>query len=221
MVIGEPRGGEKLQPAAYCYCFYKNNKKEDTYLVAVVVVGGNVDFRPMSCTSDGLRCGLDLENGSRIGEQAEYRGRSRVRTTQLSAFSTGARPRLHRSPRHSVGICNKLHSFNGLAVPLFEQESSAAEDNQDIGIGIGIGPVREVGYEGGHLRSKWGHWTSPDSSLPGRRIRGDCAAAEPRPISIARSGARGGGQRARIDGSSPDGRRRGCGPLCVGSPFVA
>jgi putative NADH-flavin reductase len=44
-----------------------------------------------------------------------------------------------------VGICNKLHSFNDLAVPLFEQESSAAEDNQDIG--IGIGPVREVGMK--------------------------------------------------------------------------
>jgi putative NADH-flavin reductase len=46
-----------------------------------------------------------------------------------------------------VGICNKLHSFNDLAVPFFEQESSAAEDNQDIGIGIGIGPVREAGMK--------------------------------------------------------------------------
>ena len=101
----------------------------------------------MSCTSDGLRCGPDLENGPRIGEQAEYPGRNHAQTIQLSDFSTGARPRLRRSPRHSVGICNKLHSFNGLAGPLFEQGSLATEDNQDIGIGIGIGPVREVGMK--------------------------------------------------------------------------
>ena len=57
----------KLQAAPCCYCFYKDNEKEETYLVAVVVVVGNVDFRPMSCTAEGLRCGPDLENGPRIG----------------------------------------------------------------------------------------------------------------------------------------------------------
>ena len=124
----------KLRAAPCCYCFYKNNEKEETYLVAVVVVAGNVDFRPMSCTSDGLHCSPDLENRPRIGEQAEYRGRRCAGTTQLSDFSTGARPRLRRGPRHSVGICNKLHNFNGLAVPLFEQESSAVEDNRTSGL---------------------------------------------------------------------------------------
>src|ERR1035441_9579190 len=109
----------KLRAAPCCYCFYKNNEKEETYLVAVVVVVGNVDFRPMSCTSDGLRCGPDLENGPRVGEQAEYPGRNHAQTIQLSDFSTGAHPRLRRSPRHSVGICNKLHSLGVVAPRIF------------------------------------------------------------------------------------------------------
>ena len=134
-MVGESSAEQrKLQAAPCCYCFYKDNEKEETYLVAVVVVVGNVDFRPMSCTSDGLRCGPDLENGPRVGEQAEYRGRNHARTIQLSDFSTGAHPRLRRSPRHSVGICNKLHSFNGVAVSFFEQESSAVEDNRTSGL---------------------------------------------------------------------------------------
>ena len=90
--------GEKLLAALCCYCFYKNNEKEETYLVVVVVVAGNVDFRPMSHTADGLRYGLDLENGPRIGEQAEYRGCICARTTQLSYFSTGRVPGSVRGP---------------------------------------------------------------------------------------------------------------------------
>jgi hypothetical protein len=62
----------------------KKQSEKEKYLVAVIVVTGNVDFRLMCRIADKLRSCPDLENRTRIPEEAANPATPLAEPTRLS-----------------------------------------------------------------------------------------------------------------------------------------